>query len=80
MFHEVGRVAKGALASYGYNYREAGRMSAKYVRRLLAGTRPKDLPVESYDKIEFALNQRTAREIGLTIPPLLVLRADRLIE
>ena len=79
MFHEVGRVAKGALASYGYNYREAGRMSAKYVQRVLAGTPPKDLPVESYDKIEFSLNQRTAREIGLTIPPLLLLRADQII-
>jgi putative tryptophan/tyrosine transport system substrate-binding protein len=80
MFHEVGRVAKGALASYGYNYREAGRMSAKYVQRILAGAQPKDLPVEGYDKIEFALNRRTAREIGFTIAPLLLLRADQVVE
>jgi putative tryptophan/tyrosine transport system substrate-binding protein len=80
MFHEVGRVAKGALASYGYNYREAGRMSAKYVQRILAGAQPKDLPVEGYDKIEFALNRRTAREIGFMIAPLLLLRADQVVE
>ena len=80
MFHEVGRVAKGALASYGYNYREAGRMSAKHVQRILAGAQPKDLPVEGYDKIEFALNRRTAREIGFMIAPLLLLRADQVVE
>ena len=80
MFHEVGRVAKGASASYGYNYREAGRMSAKYVQRILAGAQPKDLPVEGYDKIEFALNRRTAREIGFMIAPLLLLRADQVVE
>jgi ABC-type uncharacterized transport system substrate-binding protein len=80
MFHEVSLVAKGAVASYGYNYREAGRMSAKYVQRILAGAHPRDLPVESYDRIELALNLRAAREIGLTIPPSVRLRADTVIE
>jgi putative ABC transport system substrate-binding protein len=80
MFHETGRVARGALASYGYDYREAGRMAARYVRRILAGAHPKDLPVEGYDKIELALNLRTAREIGLTIPSAIRLRADSVVE
>jgi putative ABC transport system substrate-binding protein len=80
MFHEDTLVAKGALASYGTPYRDMGRISAKHVQRILAGASPKDLPVESYDKIEFVLNLRTAREIGLTIPPTVRLLADRVIE
>jgi putative ABC transport system substrate-binding protein len=80
MFHHESLVAQGALASYGTSYREIGRMTAKYVQRILAGTPPKDLPVENDDKIEFALNLRTAREIGLTIPPSVRLRADTVIE
>ena len=80
IFHEVSRVKRGALASYGYDYGEAGRMAARYVQRILAGAQPNDLPVEGYDRIEFALNLRTAREIGLTIPPSIRLRADRVIE
>jgi putative ABC transport system substrate-binding protein len=73
-------VVKGGLAGYGQNYHEIGRLSAKYVQRILAGTPPKDLPVENYDKIELTLNLRTAREIGLTIPPAVRLRADTVIE
>jgi putative ABC transport system substrate-binding protein len=73
-------VVRGGLAAYGHNDREVGRLSAKYVQRILAGAHPKDLPVENYDKIEFALNLRTAREIGVTIPPALRFRADTVIE
>jgi putative ABC transport system substrate-binding protein len=80
MFHHESFVEHGALASYGASYREVGRMMAKYVQRILAGTLPKDLPVENYDKIELALNLRTAREIGLTIPPSVRFRADTVIE
>jgi putative ABC transport system substrate-binding protein len=80
MFHHESLVDQGALASYGTSYREIGRMTAKYVQRILAGTPPKDLPVENYDKIELTLNLGTAREIGLTIPPAVRLRADRVIE
>ena len=80
MFSEYSRVAKGALASYGGSLHEAGRLSAKHVQRILAGTHPKDLPVENYDRIELALNLRTAREIGLTIPPSVLLRAHKVIE
>jgi putative ABC transport system substrate-binding protein len=80
MFSEFSLVAKGALASYGQSFQEIGRMSAKHVQRILAGTHPKDLPVERYDRIELALNLRTAREIGLTIPPSVRTRADTVIE
>ena len=80
MFHEQSLVAKGALASYGINYHEIGRVSAKHVQRILAGSHPKDLPVENYDKVGLTLNLRTAREIGLTIPPSLRLQADQIIE
>jgi len=80
MFHETSLVVHGALAGYGQNYYEIGRMSAKYVQRILAGTHPKDLPVENYDRIELALNLRTARELGLTIPPSVRIRTDKVIE
>lgn len=80
MFHEQGLVVKGALASYGASYLEIGRVSAKHVQRILAGTQPKNLPVENYDKIGLALNLRTARELGITVPPSLLRRADTVIE
>jgi len=80
MFHDTSLVVLGGLAAYGHNYREIGRLSAKHVQRILAGVPPKDLPVENYDKIGLALNLRTAREIGLTIPQSVRFRADQLIE
>jgi putative ABC transport system substrate-binding protein len=79
MVIEDSLVAKGALASYGISYLEAGRLSAKHVQRILAGTPPKDLPAENYDRIKFTLDLRTAREIGLTIPPSVLARADEVI-
>jgi putative ABC transport system substrate-binding protein len=80
MFQAQSFVAKGALASYGVNYHGIGRMSAKYVQRILAGTHPKDLPVEGVHRLDLALNLRTAREIGLTIPQSVLYRADRVIK
>ena len=80
MFYEYSLVLKGGLAGYGQNYHEIGRLSAKHVQRVLAGIQPKDLPVENYDKIELALNLRTAREIGLTIPPAIRAVADKVIQ
>lgn len=80
MFQDAQLVARGALASYGVSYYEAGRLSAKHVQRVLAGTSPKDLPVESVDRLELVLNLRTAQELGLTIPRPIRLRADRVIE
>jgi len=80
MFHEESLVAKGALVSYGLSFYEIGRLSAKHVQRILAGTRPKDLPVENYDKVRLALNLRTAREIALTISQSFLARADQVIQ
>jgi putative ABC transport system substrate-binding protein len=80
MFQEPSSVVNGGLASYGVSYHEAGRLSAKYVQRILAGTSPKDLPVETVHKLELVLNLRTAREIGLTIPPNVLARADKVIK
>jgi ABC-type uncharacterized transport system substrate-binding protein len=79
MYHEGGLVVDGALASYGISYYEVGLTSAKYVQRVMAGTKPKDLPVESVDKIELVINLKTAKQIGLTIPPNVLARADKVI-
>jgi len=79
MFDRADLVAQGALASYGVSYREIGRMSAKYVQRVLAGTNPKELPVEGYDRISLAINLRTAQALGLRIPNSILDRADQII-
>ncbi len=80
MFQDTELVAKGAVASYGVSYHEVGRLSAKHVQRVLAGTSPKDLPVEGVDRLELAVNLRTARELGLAIPRHIRGRADKVIE
>src|SRR5215813_9524221 len=79
MFPEQSLVAAGGLASYGQNFREVGRMSAKYAQKVLAGARPQDLRVETADKFEMAINLKTANQIGLTIPPTVLARADKVI-
>jgi putative ABC transport system substrate-binding protein len=56
-----------------------GRLSAKYVQRVLAGVKPRDLPVEAVRKIDLVMNLKTAKQIGLTIPPNVLARADRVI-
>jgi putative ABC transport system substrate-binding protein len=80
MFQEQSMVAAGGLASYGQNFYEIGRMSAKYVQKVLTGTRPQDLRVETADKFEMAVNLKTAKQIGLTIPPNILARADKVIK
>ena len=80
MFNESGLVAQGALVSYGVSYSEIGRLSAKYVQRVLAGTSPRNLPVESLSRLELAVNLKTARELGVTIPQSVLFRADKVIE
>ena len=80
MFTESGLVAQGALISYGVTYRELGRLSAKYVQRVLTGTSPQNLPVETLSKVALAVNLKTARLIGVTIPQSLLLRADQVIQ
>ena len=80
MFLDPGSVIKGGLASYSVNFQEMGRLSAKYVQRILGGVKPKDLPVEGVDKIALIINLKTAKEIGLTIPPNVLARADKVIK
>lgn len=73
-------VERGALVSYGVDLREIGRESAKNVQRMLAGARPGDLPVETVTRLAFVLNRRTAQEIGLAVPPAMLVRFDRVIQ
>jgi putative tryptophan/tyrosine transport system substrate-binding protein len=72
-------VEAGALAGYGADYFDVGRMAAKHVRLVLAGSRPQDLAVEMYDKVQLALNLRVARDLGLSIPESVIVRADHVI-
>ena len=77
--YEQSLVAQGALVSYGVSYYEIGRLSAKYVQRVLTGTSPQNLPVESISRLGLAVNLKTARELGLTIPQAVLMRADVVI-
>jgi len=79
MSSERGFVVAGGLASYGVSYYALGRLSAKYIHRVLLGTSPADLPVEEFARLELVLNARTARELGLTIPQSVLIRADEVI-
>jgi putative ABC transport system substrate-binding protein len=80
MFAAPSLAVQGALACYGVSYYEIGRLSAKYVQLVLTGTSPQNLPVESLSKMALAVNLKTAREIGLTIPQAVLLRADEVIQ
>ncbi|HEV8342381.1 MAG TPA: ABC transporter substrate-binding protein [Candidatus Binatia bacterium] len=80
MFLDQTSVIKGGLASYAVSFHELGRLSAKYVQRILAGVKPKDLPVEGVRKIDLVINLKTAQQIGLTIPPNVLARADKVIK
>jgi putative tryptophan/tyrosine transport system substrate-binding protein len=80
MFPEQGFVAMGGLASYGQNFYEIGRLSAKYVQKVMTGAQPGELRVEVVDKFELAINLRTAKKIGLTVPPNVLARADKVIK
>jgi len=70
----------GCLIAFGPSILEMSRRAAIYIDRILKGAKPADLPVERPTKYDFIINLHTAKALGLTIPPSLLLRADQVIE
>ena len=73
-------VEAGGLISFGPNYPALFRRSAEFVDKILRGAKPADIPVEQPTKFDLVLNLRTAKALGLEIPPTLLARADEVIE
>jgi putative ABC transport system substrate-binding protein len=79
IYHRMESVETGGLMAYGPSYNDLFRRAAAFVDKILKGRTPADLPVEQPTKFEFIINLKTAKQIGLTIPPNVLARADRVI-
>jgi putative tryptophan/tyrosine transport system substrate-binding protein len=73
-------VDSGGLMSYGPIFAAVGRDVARYVDKVLKGTKPADLPVEQPTRFELVINLRAAKALGLTIPPVVLMRAEKVIK
>jgi putative tryptophan/tyrosine transport system substrate-binding protein len=80
MYNRAEFVEAGGLVSYATNFIDLTRRAATYVDKILKGTKPSDIPVEQPTKFEFVINLKAAKQIGLTIPPNVLVRADRVIK
>ena len=80
MHEQLDFAESGGLMAYGVNIGEMFRRSAAYVDKILRGAKPAEIPVEQPKKFELVINHKTAKQIGLTIPPHLLARADRVIK